>query len=81
MDALTQGGEEGRSTLRKFVGRCEQSLIRKYPNGRTCHFNDIAIDKFLIVKLTRGTETSKYPEERTSNETPLVVVSESGPGQ
>jgi hypothetical protein len=31
--------------------------------------------------LTRGTETSKYPEERTSNETPLVVASERGPGQ
>ena len=32
-------------------------------------------------KQTRGTETSKYPEERTSNETPLVVASERGPGQ
>jgi hypothetical protein len=30
---------------------------------------------------TRGTETSKYPEERTSTETPLVVASERGPGQ
>jgi hypothetical protein len=33
------------------------------------------------VKQTRGTETSKYPEERTSTETPLVVASESGLGQ
>src|ERR1700761_8446947 len=32
-------------------------------------------------KLTRGTETSQYPEERTSTETPLVVASESGLGQ
>ena len=32
-------------------------------------------------KQTRGTETSKYPEERTSTETPLVVASERGPGQ
>ena len=32
-------------------------------------------------KLTWGTETSKYPEERTSTETPLVVASERGPGQ
>ena len=32
-------------------------------------------------KLTRRTETSQYPEERTSTETPLVVASESGPGQ
>ena len=33
------------------------------------------------MKRTRGTETSKYPEERTSTETPLVVASERGPGQ
>src|SRR6187200_2873542 len=32
-------------------------------------------------KLTRRTETSQYPEERTSTETPLVVASERGPGQ
>ena len=32
-------------------------------------------------KLTRGTETSQYPEERRSTDTPLVVASERGPGQ
>ena len=32
-------------------------------------------------KQTRGTETSQYPEERTSTETPVVVASEPGPGQ
>src|ERR1044072_3287718 len=32
-------------------------------------------------KRTGGTETSQYPEERTSTETPLVVASERGPGQ
>ena len=32
-------------------------------------------------KLTRGTETSQYPEEGTSTETPLVVASERGLGQ
>ena len=32
-------------------------------------------------KQTRGTETSQYPEERTSTETPLVVASERGLGQ
>ena len=30
---------------------------------------------------TRGTETSKYPEERTSIDTPLVAASERGPGR
>ena len=34
-----------------------------------------------LVKRTRGTETSQYPEEKTSTEIPLVVASESGPGQ
>ncbi len=33
------------------------------------------------MKQTWGTETSKYPEERKSNETPLVVASERGLGQ
>ena len=34
-----------------------------------------------MVKQTRGTETSQYPEEKTSTEIPLVVASESGTGQ
>ena len=33
-----------------------------------------------LVKRTRGTETSQYPEERKSTETPLVVASENGIG-
>ena len=32
-------------------------------------------------KRTQGTETSKYLEERTSTETPVVVASEPGTGQ
>ena len=34
-DALALRGDEGRGTLRKAVGRCEQPLIRGYPNGET----------------------------------------------
>ncbi len=34
-----------------------------------------------MARRTRGTETSQYPEERTSTETPLVVASERGLGQ
>ena len=33
------------------------------------------------VKRTWGTETSKYPEERISTDTPLVVASERGPAK
>ena len=32
-----------------------------------------------MAEATRGTETSKYPEEEKSNEIPLVVASERGP--
>ena len=39
------------------------------------------LNKIGGFKLTRRTETSQYPVERTSTETPLVVASESGPGQ
>ena len=34
-----------------------------------------------VLEQTRGTETSKYPEERKSRETPLVVASERGPAE
>ena len=37
MDALALRGDEGRGTLRKAVGRCEQPLIRGCPNGETHH--------------------------------------------
>ena len=39
-------------------------------------------DECIVRKeLTRGTETSKYPEEKKSKETPLVAASEDGPAQ
>jgi hypothetical protein len=37
VDAWARAGDEGRGTLRKAVGSCEQALIRGYPNGET-HF-------------------------------------------
>ena len=33
------------------------------------------------MKGTRGTETSKYPEEKKSNEMPTVAASEEGRAQ
>ena len=38
VDALALRGEEGRGTLRKATGSCEQALIRGYPNGETRPF-------------------------------------------
>lgn len=44
--------------------------------------NKVSAPEYIgCKKRTRGTETSKYPEERTSNETPSVAASERGPGQ
>ena len=34
-----------------------------------------------LMKRTRGSETSQYPEEKKSTEIPLVVASERGPAQ
>ena len=34
-----------------------------------------------MVEATRGTETSKYPEEEKSNEMPTVAASEEGRAQ
>ena len=82
MDALARAGDEGRGTLRKAMGSCEQALIRGYPNGETHLRKEVSGPEYIgAKKRTRGTETSKYPEERTSIETPLVVASERGSGQ
>ena len=35
VDALAYRGDEGRGTLRKVLGSCEQTLIQEYPNGAT----------------------------------------------
>jgi len=44
-------------------------------------FSEIFYTEYIgVKKQTRGIETSKYPEERTSIETPLVAASERGPG-
>src|SRR5690606_9362181 len=38
VDALAPRGDEGRGTLRKASGSCEQALIRGCPNGETPPF-------------------------------------------
>ena len=39
------------------------------------------LNQIDIEEGTRGTETSKYPEEEKSNEMPTVAASEAGRGQ
>jgi hypothetical protein len=81
VDALAPGGDEGRGTLRKAMGSREQALIHGYPNGETHPAMGIPIWIHRVGRRTRGTETSQYPEEKTSTEIPSVVASESGTGQ
>ena len=43
---------------------------------------EVSCSEYIAVKKqTRGIETSQYPEEKKSTETPLVVASERGPAQ
>lgn len=54
---------------RHGMGRSIFPVIHTFPNGKP-----------QIMSTTRRTESSKYPVERKSTETPSVVVSESGSG-
>ena len=76
-DALALGDDEGRGKLRKAAGKCKQLLIRRCPNGGTCCVEDAA----AVRPVTRGTETSKYPEEEKIIMIPQVVASERGRAQ
>ena len=76
-DALALGDDEGRGKLRKAAGKCKQLLIRRCPNGGTCCVEDTA----AVRPVTRGTETSKYPEEEKIIMIPQVVASERGRAQ
>ena len=39
------------------------------------------VNQIAIEEVTRGTETSKYPEEEKENSIPLVAASEAGRAQ
>ena len=78
MDALAPEADEGRGKLRKATGNCKQVSIRGYPNGETQSPSWVTIPQ---GRGTRGTETSKYPEEEKSNEMPTVAASERGRAQ
>ena len=66
----------------KLRGAANKRYIRRYPNGETHTVkNRVACTEYIGTEQgTRGTETSKYPEEEKSNEIPRVVASESGRG-
>ena len=80
--------------MRRTPGRGTRGLAGSgWPSGRGAspgpeifglaeiNRRDLLPESIGEQERTRGTETSQYPEERTSNETPLVVASERGPGR
>jgi hypothetical protein len=67
VDALASGGDEGRGRLRKASDRCEQPLIRRFPNGET-HPEEIQDIPSQDGKPTKGSETSQYLEEKIFRE-------------
>ncbi len=67
-------GEEGRDKLRKAAGIGTHDMIRRYPNGATRYIEGITSAR----RQTRGTETSKYPEEEKTKVIPIVAASEIG---
>ena len=82
-NALALGADEGRDKLRKATGSSKYTLIRGCPNvGTHMMKNHVTYyESNSNTWGTRGTETSKYPEEKKSNEIPQVVASERGRGQ
>lgn len=55
---------------------------RRFPNGETRYIIvSLLIELNRLIKQTKGTETSKYLEEKKSTEIPLVVASEKGKAQ
>lgn len=49
--------------------------------GKPDTFVSLLIELNRLIKQTKGTETSKYLEEKKSTEIPLVVASERGTAQ
>ncbi len=62
--------------LRKATISCLASLVVDLRMGEPIYFGSYLGRKTLVV--SRGTETSKYPEESKSTETPLVAASGRG---
>ena len=61
----------------------KQAVIPGCPNGET-HPTQVGYSLTEYIgfgRRTRGTETSKYPEEKKSTEIPPVAASERGPAE
>jgi hypothetical protein len=76
--------KEGGINAAKLLRACGGCLGAKRRDVEDCDKLGGVVKRALIPRClikTRRTETSKYPEERKSTETPLVVASERGLAQ
>ena len=82
-DALAPSAEEGRGKLRKATESRKQAKTRRYPNVETRRtVGPSRQDEHIVLDGgTRGTETSKYPEEEKERSIPQVAASERGRAQ
>ena len=69
-------GREGRGKTARSPGQLSSKLSRGFPNGETLLGH--AREPRIVGEVSRGTETSNYPEEKKSTEIPLVVANERG---
>ena len=69
--------DDGRGMTAISLGELSSEPNRGYPNWATY----LGKPQILFGEGTGGTETSKYPEEKKSNEIPIVVANELGTAQ
>lgn len=70
---------KGVASCDKLGEGANSRYIPRFPNGGTHTGSCLCItlmNKIVCVRITWGTETSKYPKEEKSNEIALVVASE-----
>ena len=70
MDALGPKADEGRGKAALSLDEPSNGHSRGYPNGET--LSGVESDNPFCIgrKVSGGTETSKYPEEKKSTEIP-----------
>ena len=73
-------GDEGRCSMRKAAGSLQTGPDPRMSEwGNPPGITQVSCTEHIgAAKRTRGTETSKYPEEKKSTEIPLVAASERG---
>ena len=73
-------GDERRGSLRKASGSRQTDFDPEMSEwGNPAIIRWLSCTEYIGARRrTRGTETSKYPEEKKSTEIPLVVASERG---